>query len=83
MGIHPDPLVEQANAEARGLLTQKFRRGEEARVRLVNYRKDGRTFFNLLTTIPLTWEEGEMPQNVTPGRRYIVGFQADAEGLFR
>lgn len=46
--------------------------GEEARVRLLNFRKDGSMFANLLTIIPILWtaEDGSK-------KKYVVGFQAD------
>jgi len=66
------------NAEARAQLKQAFARGLEARVHLVNYRKSGEMFENILTTIPIAWDE-----NKGEGKRYVVGFQADSRGLFR
>lgn len=41
--------------------------GEETQTCLVNYKKNGEKFENLLTTIPIEWGDG---------RRFIVGFQA-------
>jgi hypothetical protein len=73
-------MVQELNAEARVELKHRFSMGEEARVRLVNYRRDGTKFINLLTTIPITWDEGE--SNDTPGKRYIVGFQADSQAIW-
>jgi hypothetical protein len=61
-------------------LKHRFSMGEEARVQLVNYKKSGTKFVNLLTTIPITWDEGE--PNAGPGKRYIVGFQADSQTIF-
>ncbi|KAF1990228.1 hypothetical protein K402DRAFT_324970 [Aulographum hederae CBS 113979] len=43
---------------------------QEVQVPLVNYRKDGKPFMNLVTVIPIEWEQGK-------GVRYFVGFQAD------
>jgi PAS domain S-box-containing protein len=62
-----------ANESARRELKDKLSRWEEARVQLINYTKDGRRFTNILTTIPIVWEGG---------RRYVVGFQVDAERAF-
>lgn len=58
----------------------KLQRQEEAQVKLVNFKKDGSRFENILTTIPIVWNaDGD----TGPGRRYVVGFQVDKEkGLF-
>jgi hypothetical protein len=53
-------------------------RNEEVRVRLVNFRQDGSTFANVLTCIPVYWDEGNGQV-----RNYIVGFQADERILYR
>ncbi|MCJ1421115.1 blue light receptor [Xylographa parallela] len=45
---------------------------EEAQTSLVNYRKGGARFVNLLTTVPVRWR-GE-------GKVYVVGFLADVSG---
>jgi len=50
-----------------------MRNMEESCVQLINYTADGRRFKNILTTIPIVWDDG---------KRYIVGFQADAERAF-
>lgn len=42
---------------------------KEAQASLINYRKGGQPFMNLLTTIPITWESEECA--------YFVGFQVD------
>lgn len=42
---------------------------EEAQLSLINYRKGGQPFMNLLTMIPITWDTDEY--------RYFVGFQVD------
>lgn len=41
----------------------------EAQISLINYRKGGQPFMNLLTMIPLAYDEPEI--------RYFVGFQVD------
>lgn len=74
-----EQMVQDLNAEARIMLKNSFEMGGEAQVRLVNYKKSGEKFSNLLTTIPITWEEGE--RTAGPGKRYIVGFQADSLDL--
>ena len=67
-------MVKQANEKPLAELRQRIKRGEEAQVRLVNYTKDGRKFFNLLTTIPIGWDENNKESGLR--MRYIVGFQA-------
>lgn len=42
---------------------------KEAQASLINYRKGGQPFMNLLTMIPITWDS---PETV-----YFVGFQVD------
>ena len=42
-------------------------------MRLVNYKKNGERFVNVLTTIPVAWEEGTE-------RRYVVGLQTEELG---
>lgn len=71
-----DQQVNKINAEGRKELREKIASGQEARVRLLNYRKDGSMFANLLTIIPIVWDEGQMR------KRYIVGFQADEGRAF-
>jgi hypothetical protein len=76
-GRRPDPSATTINESSRKELKEKLSRGEEARVRLVNYKKDGTMFVNVLTTIPISWDEGH-----EQGKRYIVGFQADEGNFF-
>jgi len=78
----PDQMKigDEMNRQARVELRTRFERGEEARVKLINYTKGGKRFVNILTTIPITWEgEGN---GTVGGKRYIVGFQADEQGQF-
>jgi PAS domain-containing protein len=42
---------------------------QEAQISLINYRKGGQPFMNLLTMIPIAWDTDEI--------RYFVGFQVD------
>lgn len=42
---------------------------QETQISLINYRKGGQPFMNLLTMIPITWDTDEI--------RYYVGFQVD------
>ncbi|KAI2471176.1 hypothetical protein F4781DRAFT_144416 [Annulohypoxylon bovei var. microspora] len=50
-------------------LKQKIAEGKEVQQSLINYRKGGKPFLNLLTMIPIPWDTGEI--------RYIIGFQID------
>ena len=69
--------VDTVNVKARAELRERIGNVEEARVRLVNYTKGGVKFYNLLTVVPIAWEEGEA------GKRYVVGFQAQDNSQFR
>ena len=50
-------------------LKQKVAEGKEVQQSLINYRKGGKPFLNLLTMIPIPWDTTEI--------RYIIGFQID------
>lgn len=50
-------------------LKNRITERKEAQVSLINYRKGGQPFMNLLTMIPVFKEDGEV--------RYFVGFQVD------
>lgn len=50
-------------------LKQKIAEGREVQQSLINYRKGGKPFLNLLTMIPIPWDTSEI--------RYIIGFQID------
>lgn len=43
--------------------------GKECQASIINYRKDGSPFINLVTVIPITWDTDEIA--------YFVGFQVD------
>lgn len=43
--------------------------GKESQTSLINYRKGGRPFINLITIIPITWDSSDIA--------YFVGFQVD------
>jgi PAS domain S-box-containing protein len=72
--LHRDKKQKGINDLVKAELREKIADGQEARATLVNYRKDGTEFVNVLTTIPIWWEDENAPGT---GRRYIVGFQAD------
>ncbi|KUI59461.1 White collar 1 protein [Cytospora mali] len=50
-------------------LKRKVQEGKECQQSLINYRKGGKPFLNLLTMIPIPWE--------TKNIRYFIGFQID------
>ncbi|KAI0005216.1 hypothetical protein F4779DRAFT_630193 [Xylariaceae sp. FL0662B] len=50
-------------------LKKKIQEGKEVQQSLINYRKGGKPFLNLLTMIPIPWDTSEI--------RYIIGFQID------
>jgi hypothetical protein len=42
---------------------------QEAQISLINYRRGGQPFMNLLTIIPITWDSDQV--------KFYVGFQVD------
>ena len=50
-------------------IKNKIAKREEIQLSLINYRKGGQPFMNLLTMIPVQWDNNEY--------RYYVGFQVD------
>ena len=50
-------------------LKKNIAEGQEVQQSLINYRKGGKPFLNLLTMIPIPWDTDEI--------RYFVGFQID------
>ena len=72
--------VDQVNEVARRELKEKMARRQEAQVKLINFRKDGSSFVNILTVIPILWEDEKAAGKA---RQYYVGFQYDTQrGLF-
>lgn len=51
-------------------LREKIAAKEDVQVSLVNYRKDGQSFINLLTVVPITMEDGGPVM-------YFFGLQVD------
>lgn len=51
-------------------LRKKLAALQEAQVALINYKKGGQPFTNLLTTIPIAWGSDQV--------NFIVGFLVDA-----
>ncbi|KAI9779597.1 MAG: blue light receptor [Geoglossum umbratile] len=50
-------------------LKNKIEAYQEAQTSLINYRKGGQPFMNLLTMIPITWDSDKI--------KFVVGFQVD------
>ena len=50
-------------------LKKSIQQGREIQQSLINYRKGGKPFLNLLTMIPITWDTDEI--------RFFIGFQID------
>lgn len=50
-------------------LKKKIAEGRECQQGLINYRKGGKPFLNLLTMIPIPWDSKDI--------RYFIGFQID------
>ncbi|KAH8887046.1 hypothetical protein GQ53DRAFT_784640 [Thozetella sp. PMI_491] len=50
-------------------MKRKVAEGQEIQQSLINYRKGGKPFLNLLTMIPIPWDSDEI--------RYFIGFQID------
>lgn len=64
-GIKRKYVDDQAVLHLKSMISQR----QEAQISLINYRKGGQPFMNLLTMIPITWDSDEI--------RYFVGFQVD------
>ncbi len=65
------------NIVARNHLKQMVQEFKEAQVDIINYKKDGKQFINVLTIIPFLWKNA----NDGTTKRYILGFQADKADL--
>lgn len=75
--------IRKTNGIARMALREKLPKGEEAQVKLVNFKRDGGIFVNILTVIPILWDDGDVKEKHGKKRKYLVGFQVDAQrGLF-
>ena len=64
-GIKRKYVDDQAVLHLKNMINQR----QEAQISLINYRKGGQPFMNLLTMIPITYDSEEM--------KYYVGFQVD------
>ncbi|BFZ60816.1 hypothetical protein YB2330_001868 [Saitoella coloradoensis] len=68
--INPQERRKHTDNNAITLLKIAQNQGKEAQVSLINYKKGGQPFVNLLTVIPVTWEN---PNEIA----FFVGFQVD------
>ena len=64
-GVKRKYVDDQAVLHLKNMTTQR----QEAQISLINYRKGGQPFMNLLTMIPITYDSNEI--------KYYVGFQVD------
>ena len=64
-GIKRKYVDDQAVLRIKNKISQR----QETQISLINYRKGGQPFMNLLTMIPITWDTDEI--------KYFVGFQVD------
>jgi PAS domain S-box-containing protein len=55
--------------ETLSTLKRRIMAKRETQTTILNYKKDGTPFTNLLTTIPIRWDSEEV--------RFVVGFQAE------
>ena len=65
-GVRRKYVDDKSVLRIKNLISQR----QEAQVSLINYRKGGQPFMNLLTMIPITWDD---PNEI----KYYVGFQVD------
>lgn len=71
--VQAEQPCEDANSKTLHDLRRNISKRAETQHSILNYRKDGTCFQNLVTMIPIAWD--------TPDIRYYVGFQADAGSL--
>ncbi|KAL9117518.1 MAG: hypothetical protein Q9187_005945, partial [Circinaria calcarea] len=64
-GVKRKYVDDQAVLHLKNMINQR----QEAQISLINYRKGGQPFMNLLTMIPITYDSDEI--------KYFVGFQVD------
>ena len=64
-GVKRRYVDDQSVFRIKNMITQR----QETQVSVINYRKGGQPFMNLLTMIPITWDSDEI--------KYYVGFQVD------
>ena len=64
-GVKRKYVDDQSVLKIKNMVTAR----QETQISLINYRKGGQPFMNLLTMIPITWDTDEI--------KYYVGFQVD------
>ena len=64
-GVKRKYVDDQSVYRIKKMITQR----QETQISVINYRKGGQPFMNLLTMIPITWDTDEV--------KYYVGFQVD------
>lgn len=64
-GVKRKYVDDQSVFRIKNMINQR----QETQISLINYRKGGQPFMNLLTMIPITWDSDEF--------KYYVGFQVD------
>ena len=64
-GVKRKYVDDQSVLRIKNMINQR----QETQISLINYRKGGQPFMNLLTMIPITWDTDEV--------KYYVGFQVD------
>ena len=64
-GVHRKYVDDQSIWQIKTMITAR----QEMQTSVINYRKGGQPFMNLLTMIPITWDSDEF--------KYYVGFQVD------
>ena len=64
-GVKRKYVDDQSVLRIKNMINQR----QEAQISLINYRKGGQPFMNLLTMIPITWDSDSL--------KYYVGFQVD------
>ena len=64
-GIKRKYVDDQSVMRIKTMISQR----QEIQISIINYRKGGQPFMNLLTMIPITWDSDEI--------KYYVGFQVD------
>ena len=67
--------VQEKNHIARREIKEKLEVFQETQVTIINFRKDGTPFINVLTIVPFVWEKNGTSKN------YVFGFQADEATL--
>lgn len=64
-GVKRKYVDDQSVLQIKNMISQR----QETQISIINYRKGGQPFMNLLTMIPITWDTDEV--------KYYVGFQVD------